>query len=145
MYVMRTRIVFVLLLLLPAVLKAQESSRDPRAGEKIRAAHTAYITQRLALTADEAERFWPVYREYNEKRKALRQEMRAGRRSEASDEERIARDLELKQEELDIEKKYTARLGEVIPAEKLVRLPDAEAGFRRLILRQIQEQRRRGR
>jgi hypothetical protein len=32
---------------------------DPKAEQKIKAAHAAYITERLELTPEEAEKFWP--------------------------------------------------------------------------------------
>ncbi len=34
-------------------------------GEKVRSLKIAYITQELELTAKEAEKFWPVYNEYD--------------------------------------------------------------------------------
>mgnify|MGYP006955279124 FL=1 len=119
-----------------------DNVRDPQARERIRAAHAAYITQRLELTTDEAEKFWPVYREFAEKRRQLRFEMLKQRRSEASDQEILNRDLELKQKELDLEKEYTKKLSDIISPEKLVKLRQAEADFRRLLLKQLQERRR---
>ncbi len=143
---MRNRIIILALFLLPAGLYAQEvdatNSRDPQAREKIKAAHTAYITKQLNLTAAESEKFWPVYREYNEKRRDLRLEIRAERNAQTKDADVIARDLELKQKELDLEREYMTELGSIIPAGKLVKLRDAEIQFRRLIFRQIQERRR---
>jgi hypothetical protein len=119
-----------------------DNVRDPQARERIRAAHAAYITQRLELTTDEAEKFWPVYREFAEKRRQLRFEMLKQRRSEASDQEILNRDLELKQKELDLEKEYTKKLSDIVSPEKLVKLRQAEADFRRLLLKQLQERRR---
>lgn len=136
---------FITLLSLPAFAQQDEMEnvRDPRARERIRAAHAAYITERIGLTADEAEKFWPVYREFLEKRRDLRQEMRDDRRSETDQSKQLERDLELKQQELDLEKEYTRQLGKIISAEKLVKLRQAEMDFRRLLLRQIQQRRRR--
>lgn len=119
-----------------------ENIRDPRAREKIRAAHAAYITERIELTSSEAEKFWPVYREYGEKRRELRFRMREARRSETDEKTQLDLDLKLKQQELDLEKVYTEKLQEIIPPEKLVKLRQAEGDFRRLLLRQIQQRRR---
>lgn len=117
---------------------------DPKAREKIRAAHAAYITERIRLTPSEAEKFWPVYREFHDKRSELRQQMRDERRSEKDQKELLELDLEIKQRELDLERKYTERLQTIIPAEKLIKLRQAEIDFRRLLLRQVQQRRRRG-
>jgi hypothetical protein len=50
-------------------------------------------------------------------------------------------DLKIKQQELDLEKDYSGRLQKVISAQKLMHLRQAEGDFRRLLIRQIQNQR----
>jgi len=40
--------------------------------DKIKALKTAYITEQLELTKAEAEKFWPVYNAFEEKRSALK-------------------------------------------------------------------------
>lgn len=142
-----TKNLFILFFsLLPWLAAAQDAGadnmREPRGGEKIRAAHAAYVTQRIGLTSAEAEKFWPVYREYSEKRRAIRGKMWEARRSQKSQEEILQLDLKLKQEELDLEKEYTGKFGKIIPADKLVKLRQAELDFRKLLLKQIQQQRR---
>ena len=136
-------ILLLLVGLLPAWGQQHDDNGDPRGREKVRAAHAAYITERLALTPEEAERFWPLYREYNEKRRAIRQELRQMRGTQANDQVLLDRNLELKQKELDLEKEYSRRFQQIIPAEKLVKLPAAEADFRRLVFRQLQQRHRR--
>ena len=49
-------------LMLSTGLIAQE-----RGKERIKAYKTAYITQELDLSSKEAEKFWPVYNEYDKK------------------------------------------------------------------------------
>ena len=117
--------------------------RDPEARERIRAAHAAYITERLELSVSESEKFWPIYREYAEKRRSLRLQMREARRKDADDANLLELDLKIKQQELDLEKEYSQKLQKVISAEKMLKLRDAEIDFRRLILRQVQHRRRR--
>jgi len=117
--------------------------RDPRAREKIRAAHAAYITERLELTSAEAEKFWPVYREYGEKRREVRQKLRNARRQGADDKSLLDLDLKIKQQELDLEKEYSKLLRNIVSPEKILKLRQAEADFRKLLLRQIQQRRRR--
>lgn len=142
---MKKKIFILLFALTPLATLAQELDtshvRDPRAREKIRAAHAAYITERLELTSTEAEQFWPIYRKYGEERRQLWQQMREVRRSGMNEEELLKRELALKQRELDLEKAYTEKFSRVIPASKLVKLRQAEADFRRLLLRQIQQRR----
>ncbi len=142
-----TKHLFILFFsLLPWLAAAQDTEIDtiaePHGREKIKAAHAAYITQRIGLTSAEAEKFWPVYREYSEKRRAVRMRMWEARRSQKNQEEILQLDLKLKQDELDLEKEYTKKFGKIIPAEKLVKLRQAELDFRKLVLKQIQQRRR---
>jgi hypothetical protein len=120
----------------------RESAGDRKGREKIKATHAAYITERLELTSDEAERFWPVYREYGEKRKAIRQQYREAKRNGEDEQALVDLHLNIKQQELDLEKAYSVRFLEIISAEKMLRLQQAETDFRKLVLRQIQQRRR---
>jgi len=55
-------IIAAIALMLSTGLIAQE-----RGKERIKAYRTAYITQELDLSSKEAEKFWPVYNEYDKK------------------------------------------------------------------------------
>jgi hypothetical protein len=119
---------------------------DPRAQEKIKAARIAYITDRLGLTPEEAERFWPIYREFSNKRMELKQQFDQARKNpntskpkEEAERELVDLGLKLKQQELDLEKDYSKRILDVIPAQKLMALKKAEDDFRRLLIQQIQQ------
>jgi hypothetical protein len=114
---------------------------DPQAREKIRAAHAAYVTERMELTSSESEKFWPLYREYNDKRRNIRLEMRGLRQTKGDDQSVLDAELSLKQKELDLEKEYTEKMKKVVSTEKLLKLRQAEADFRKLLLRKVQERR----
>jgi len=136
-------ILFMAMITLPAFAQEDEADlpqqQEPKAKEKIQALRVAYITEKLGLTADEAAKFWPVYREYSEKRQTLRHELKSARKNGTPEKDLIDLDLKIKQKELDLEKDYSGRLQKVISAEKLLSLRQAEGDFRKLILRQIQQ------
>ncbi|MEO5976571.1 MAG: hypothetical protein ABIS36_12435 [Chryseolinea sp.] len=120
-------------------------AQDPKVRNKIQAARIAYITDQLALTPAEAEKFWPIYREFSEKRKEIRQQLRDARRNpdpkktqEQVDQDVVNTQFDVKQKELNLEKDYSGKLLKVISAQKLRTLPDAERKFRQIILEQIQ-------
>lgn len=141
------KILFAIFITLPAFAQEDElqTTVDPKVEAKVRAAHIAYITDQLALTPEEAEKFWPIYREFSEKRRGLRHELREMKRNPdpkktqaENDEEIVKKQFEVKQNELNLEKDYSGRLLKVISAQKLRTLPDAERRFRQMILDQIQ-------
>jgi hypothetical protein len=141
------RILFMTLITLPSFAQDEElpATVDPKVEEKVRAAHIAYITDQLALTPEEAEKFWPIYREFSEKKKEIRQQLKQSKKNpdpnktvEENEKELVNQQFDVKQKELNLEKDYSGRLLKVISAQKLRTLPDAERRFRQMILDQIQ-------
>lgn len=124
-------------------------TQDPSVQEKIKNLRIAYISEKLGLTPEQAEKFWPVYREFSDKRKDIRQEFVEARKSIKHDnnadlakqEELVKLGLTLKQRELDLEKTYSDRLLKVISAQQMLNLRKAEGDFQRIILEQIQQRR----
>lgn len=150
---MKKIIIFGLILLSAWATAAQDQTdpqiaQDPGVQEKIKNLRIAYISEKLGLTPDQAEKFWPVYREFSDKRKDIRQEFVEARKSikhdnidPAKQEELVKLGLALKQRELDLEKTYSDRLLKVISAQQILNLRKAEGDFQRIILEQIQQRR----
>jgi hypothetical protein len=135
----------IVLCLLAGAAVAQDDdvpqNQDTKVRDKIEAARVAYITNQLELTPEEAEKFWPIYREFAQRRREIRREIRdVGRNAdtEKSDQEIVDQQFKARQKELDLEKDYSGRLLKVISAQKLRSLPQAERKFRQMILDQIQ-------
>lgn len=135
-----------LFLLTIPLLAQEEQVKDQKAQEKIKAARIAFITERLGLTPAEAEKFWPVYHEFATKRLALRQEFEQAKQTpdpkrtkEENERQLLELSFQIKQRELDLEKEYSGRILNTIPAQKLIALRQAEQDFRNMIIRQIQQ------
>lgn len=141
-------LLFSLLLVATAMAQDVESQiKDPKAQEKIRAARIAYITEKLGLTPAEAEKFWPIYNEFDQKRRELRLQNRDFRKNpdpaksqEEMEKAAIAQQHQLRQKELDLEKDYSNKLLNVISAKKVMELQRTEKDFRNLLLRRMQQQ-----
>lgn len=141
-------IILFTLAAMPALAQEEElpqQEQDPKVKERIQAARVAYITDQLGLTPEEAEKFWPVYREFSEKRQGLQKQYRHMKKNpdpnktpDENDKQLLELGLKIKQQELDLEKDYSGRLLKVISAQKLRNLPDAEKRFRQMILEQVQ-------
>src|SRR6188768_3447942 len=141
------KIVLALLIMVPAWAQDDElpQAQDPKVRDKINAARIAYITDQLGLTPEEAEKFWPIYREFSQNRVQIRQQYREMKKNpdpnktpEQNSQALVDMQFQMKQKELDLEKDYSGRLLKVISAQKLRTLPDAEKRFRQMILEQIQ-------
>jgi hypothetical protein len=132
------------------LLSSASALAQPRQGakEKIEALKIAYITTAIDLSAAEAQQFWPVYNEAEQKRKDLRRS-RAAERKDAtqnfqtmSDKEAelfIDREMEFKQKDLDIQKDLHLKLKKILSAKKIARLYKAEVDFQRKVLQDLDE------
>ena len=111
--------------------------------ENVEAAKVAYITDKIELTADQAQKFWPIYNEYEAKRRELMRNYRSGYRrniEEMSEQEAKARIDEMfdtKERELALEKEYATRYQRVISTKQLIRLYRAERDFTKLLLKKL--------
>lgn len=111
--------------------------------EKIAARKVAFITNRLQLTPEEAQQFWPIYNEYQAKRAAIKSEYtRKGNLNLLSDEEvnvYIDKQLEREEKEFDLKKEYVYKLKRAIPIRKVAMLPRVENRFKEWMLSQIRQ------
>lgn len=145
-------LVFVLAVL-PAIgqdmNQNQNQVRNQTAREKLEAARIALITERLGLTPDQAQTFWPIYNEYAEQRRRIQQEYKQSRQgmkidnlTEEQQKQLLRGRMEEKQRQLNLESKYGDRLMEVINARQMMALKKAEDDFRAMIIRRIEQRQR---
>jgi hypothetical protein len=114
--------------------------------DRLESAKVAFITRELNLTTDEAQRFWPVFNEYTDRRKANRKMQRAnqdnvranfGSMSERDLDAALSKALEHEQKDVDLKKEYVARFKTILPVAKVVRLYGAEEKFKREVLKEM--------
>ena len=123
-------------------------AQDQKALEKIQAARIALITERLGLTPEQAEKFWPVYNEYTSQRQELMKEYQGMRRSsqdrQLTDEESKAlldKGIQLKEKQVNLDRTYNDRLTRVISNNQILLLRRAEEDFRRMIIERLDNKR----
>lgn len=117
--------------------------------EKIKALKVAYLTEQLQLTKQEAEKFWPIYNNYDEKltqlrindRYAIKKKIEASggkeNMSEKEAKEITQTILSIEQKSYETLKEFTAKLSEVISYKKILTLQIAEREFNRKMLRKL--------
>lgn len=118
-----------------AGLDAQNATPDKdRIKQKIRTHKIAFITDRLSLTEKEAEKFWPLYREYENEKKTLKEErIFKDWKEEMTDQEAdkmLENMMDVKIKEVEIEKKYVSKFKNVISSKKIMKLYKAERDFK---------------
>jgi|SRR5688572_24380791 len=100
-------------------------------GGKIEALKIAYLTNKLALSPEEAQRFWPVYNKYMEEIRKTRLDAREKKQQEIVTDEKI----------LGIRKKYSTEFGKVLSEEKVNAFFKAEKEFGTYLQKEIIERR----
>ncbi|MFI0428072.1 hypothetical protein [Mariniflexile sp. HMF6888] len=140
---MKTLISIVFILSFSLVTVAQ-SNRD-----KIKTLKIAYITEKLNLSEKEAQKFWPIYNNFEEENSRLRKEAYEARKKinfetiTEEDAKQILKEWRLndnKRQEL--ENDYINNLTKVISAKKVILLHRIEDDFKR---KMFEEYKKRGR
>lgn len=140
---MSIRLVFTMMMVM--LTSWQALAQPGQARERIEAQRVAYITQQLRLTPDESARFWPVYNEYRDALRDMREDFDRPDLDNLTDDEATAlidRHIRQEQRKLDLKINLLTRLRPILPARKIVRLHAAEQAFNRELLRRAQEHRR---
>ncbi len=136
----------ILMLLFAGSIFAQGQNKKP-IRENVESMKIGFITDKLSLTPEEAQKFWPVYNQYNEEldklRSTRRQNMKDAREnmddmSDKEAEQFVDNELTMRQDELDIQKKYHPKFKAVLSAKKVAKLYRAEEDFKRRLLEMIQ-------
>jgi len=123
-----------------------------RGREQLQSARIAFITERLNLTPETAQKFWPVYNQINQQKQELRKEEFSLRRSagtaELSEDEakKLVEDIySIKEQQLALEREASGKYQEVLSAVQVIQLIKAEEDFRRMVIDQLRERRGPGR
>ncbi|MBK7763051.1 MAG: hypothetical protein IPI46_06710 [Bacteroidetes bacterium] len=117
-----------LLLLFTTLLNAQNR------GERVETAKVAFLSERLQLAPQTAEKFWPIYHQYDEEIRMLLQEKR-----NKNDERSAEEILDQEQKALDIKRKYSALFLKVISDDQLGKLYQSEREFNRMLIHRMKK------
>lgn len=117
---------------------------NKKRNEKIQALKVEFISTKLSLTPSEAEKFWPVYNEFNEKIKVLEQKRRKAlkasegkKMTDAEVNALIKMTFDTDQGIIDLKRDYDIRFKKVLPVQKVGLLYKAEQEFRHELLQKM--------
>lgn len=138
-------IILILTLAFSTLTIAQRPNR-----EQIKSLKVAFITERVDLSVEEAQQFWPVYNTYEDGMETLRREERKllgglknnfDQLSEKEGETALNSLSKIAQDKLDTRTRLISQLKNVISSKKVLKLLKAEEDFKRTLLEKIRERR----
>lgn len=122
----------------------RDTTQTASGSERVQALKVAFITKALDLTAAEAEKFWPIYNDYQDKRETSRKQMQLDLKkikeqsNQLSPEElqKLADEIvSLKIQDAALVSEMNGKLKSVLPPKKLALLYVAEEDFKKELIR----------
>ncbi|RKR13491.1 hypothetical protein CLV91_2211 [Maribacter vaceletii] len=138
------KIIFVAVLLIATSIVAQRKPDH----EKIKALKIAYLTEKLDLTTNEAQKFWPVYNAHEEKVEKIRMQQRSeihekireiDKLSEKELNKLLELEISLNEKKHALEEKFILDVRKVVSAKKTFIMLQSEYGFKRKLLHQYRK------
>ena len=126
------------------------AQRGGKMNERIKAQKTAFITEKLDLSAEEAAKFWPVYNAFEEKQDKIRSKdlreikMKMRKNPDMPDNEAdilLDRIIKAEKELHSAKLQLVEDLKSVISSKKIIRLKAAEDEFNKILLQRLKEMR----
>lgn len=132
---------FMTALILMFCLSICAQPNDKGRLERLKALKASYLTDKLELTENEAQKFWPIYNAHENKLRKLRSDLRAARRADAPAKKLVENFINYEEEKLTLLRTLISNLESVISHDKMLRLIRAEEGFRRELIEQFRRRR----
>lgn len=112
--------------------------------ERLRAMKVGMITQDINLSESQAEKFWPVYNNFEDERSQIFRKIRQLSRKDETltSEDLVKRQdqiMALRQQELDLTKSYKESFLKVISIQQYAKLMDTERRFNQMLLEKLKE------
>jgi len=110
------------------VVFAQEGEQQ-RDGGKLKAYQIAFLTKKLDLSPEEAQRFWPVFNKYEDEIRITRIQNKQ------------STEVELEEKMLNVRKKYFDEFARVLNRERADRVFKADKEFKDVVRKELMERR----
>ena len=140
------RLLSLAALFLSLAAAAQAQDGQPSGGQRLgqlENAKIAFITNRVSLTQDQAQKFWPLYNEFSDRRRELNRNGRLLRRNitegmtDQQLRESFTQSFNTRQQELNLEKDYFEKFQKVISLRQVVQLFQAERDFTKEVIKRV--------
>lgn len=137
-----TNVISLVLLLLVAIPSVSAQRQDR---ERIKSLKVAFITERLDLSSEQAQVFWPVYNDFDKQMNEYRREERSKFKNEkltqdiTDSEANVLLDeyFALKNKKIELHEAYIAKMRKLLSPQQTLLLLHSERDFNRKLLRQV--------
>lgn len=106
-----------------------QPGKEDRA-ERMEALYVAYMTRELKLTSDEAEKFWPIHRNYEEALKSVAKNQPT---------------LKIQEDQLQVRKKFETQFKKIIGEERTDLFYQKDAAFKEKLAQRLRQSGSKGR
>ncbi len=134
-----------------SLLQAQRPATDSHREryERVQSAKIGFITEKVSLSEEEAQKFWPIYNDYQQNRgkiyHEIRKRIKTGKSEGISSEEKsklMDETMALKEQELVLQKNFKAKILTVISIDQYLDLISAEKEFNTILMERLGKQKK---
>ncbi len=119
------------------------SAQKVGGAKQLQAQRIAFITQQMNLTPEEAQQFWPIYNQYTENLKQIRQNYKLTKVDDTATDDEIEKfvlaGFDKDQKEVELKKDYYFKLKKIISIRKIRKMYQAEIEFRQEVIQQLKQ------
>ncbi|MFP4046905.1 MAG: hypothetical protein ACLFT4_03995 [Bacteroidales bacterium] len=132
--------------LLLSISAAGQEDKNQSIREQIQTEKIAFFTEKIGLTLQEAEKFWPVYNEYWDKKNKIDEERKKSMNAYLNNPDNFSRKeieelvdnyVDYRMQKAELLEEYHQKFKEVLPVEKVVRVYVADYDFKAYLLNKI--------
>ncbi|WP_256011307.1 hypothetical protein [Desertivirga xinjiangensis] len=123
------------------IILGLSSTAMAQQSKQIDAVKVEFLTKKLDLSPEEAQRFWPVFNKYQKEIKQVISQRRAERMSFKNSGGAPVDEIKYESLILEIRKRYNKDFLQVLPAQKVAMIYPAEREFREKLIKELGERR----
>ncbi len=141
-----------LILIFIGFLSFAQPTQNGKTRDKIKTQKVAFITEQLELTSDEAQKFWPIYNQFEKESREikskyfrpLRKQLREDVKISDSESNKLLEQIVEGENKMHLAKQtFISNLKTAISANKIIKLKAVEEEFNRKLLGKLRNHRNR--
>lgn len=132
--------ILILCLISATFMNAQDMGNEGFR-ERLEVMKVGFITEKIGLSTEQSQTFWPIYNEYEAEQKAVKKKYRARKKieqmSDAELETQLLNSFQQEEEILALKRTYFGKMKTVLNVRQIALLRKAEQEFNREVLKKM--------